>query len=133
MTLGAFWCDRPLLESIWSTTARQAVNARRQAFLDFLRSSMFVHPQWSQITDISCMSVPAGNWVPVIKGKGSWRALRTQPGRPPQNPDIRNAGDVINLLHWMPIPGPHQYMVPLFNDMWVRKVPSLHRSWPLWS
>ncbi len=131
MTLGAFWCDRPLIESIWSATAKVSNGARKAAFFELLRSAMFVRVEWNRMTDIACMSIREGNWIPVVKGKGSWRALRTQPGRTPVTPDIRTQGDVIDLLRWMPIPGPHQYFVPLFNDMWVSKVPSLRLSWPL--
>jgi hypothetical protein len=133
MTLGAFWCDRPLIENIWSASAGQSGTTRQQAFLEFLRSAMFVHPEWNRVTDVACMSIPEGSWVPVIKGKGSWRAMRPQPGRKVLSPEIRNAGDVIDRLGWMPIPGPHQYFAPLFNDMWVSKVPTLRLSWPLWS
>ena len=133
MSLGAFWCDRDLVENIWEATANNSGSLRDQAFLDFLRSAMFVHPQWNRLTDIACMSVYAGNWVPVVKGKGSWRSVRPQPGRKPQIPEIRTGADVIDRLGWMPIPGPHQYLVPLFSDMWVNKVPRLHLSWPLWT
>ena len=115
MTLGAFWCDRDLVEDIWEATENNSGTARDKAFLDFLRSAMFVHPEWNRLTDVAC------NWVPVVKGKGSWRSMRGQPGRKPQS------------LGWMPIPGPHQYLVPLFSDMWVNKVPRLHVSWPLWT
>lgn len=131
MTLGAFWCDRSLIENIWSATTKVAPAARQQAFLEFVRSAMFVHPEWNKVTDIACMSIPEGNWAPVVRGRGSWRALRSQPGQGPLTPNIQTSSDVINLLHWMPIPGPHQYLVPLFNDMWVSKVPTLRLSWPL--
>jgi hypothetical protein len=133
MTLGAFWCDRALIENIWSATAKTSGSVRKQAFLDFLRSAMFVHPQWNRLTDVACMTISAGNFAPVVKGKGNWRALQPHPGGKPQTPVIRTAGDVIDRLGWMPIPGPHQYLVPLFNDMWVNKVPELHPCWPLWS
>jgi hypothetical protein len=131
MTLGAFWCDRLLIESIWSATAKSSNGARRSAFFELLRSAMFVRMEWNRMIEIACMSLSAGNSVPVVKGKGSWRALRTQPGRKPLTPDIRTQRDVMDSLGWMPIPGPHQYFVPLFNDMWVSKVPSLRHSWPL--
>jgi hypothetical protein len=133
MTLGAFWCDRALVQEIWTSTAQLAGPARQQEFFDRMRSAMFVHPNWNRLTDIACMRVPEGNWVPVVKGKGSWRSMRQQPGRPLLSPQIRNAGDVIDRLHWMPIPGPHQYLVPIVNDMLVDKVPALQLSWPLWS
>jgi hypothetical protein len=133
MTLGAFWCDRALIQDIWNSTAQLVAASRQQEFFDRLRSAMFVHPNWNRLTDIACMAVSEGNWVPVVKGKGSWRAMRQQPGQTVLNPQIRNAGDVIDRLQWMPIPGPHQYLVPLFSDMWVNKVPTLHLSWPLWS
>ncbi|HTW59743.1 MAG TPA: hypothetical protein VMD99_16560 [Terriglobales bacterium] len=133
MTLGSFWCDRALIQDIWTSTAQLSAAARKQEFFDGLRSAMFIHPNWNRLTDIACMAVPEGNWLAVVKGKGGWRSMRQQPGRPLQSPQIRNAGDVIDRLHWMPIPGAHQYYLPLFNDMWVNKVPALHLSWPLWS
>jgi hypothetical protein len=133
MTLGAFWCDRALIKDVWHSTAQLTGTARRQEFFERIRSALFVHPNWNRLTDIACMAVPEGNWVPVVKGKGSWRAMRQQPGKPMLNPQIGNAGDVIDRLRWMPIPGPHQYLVPMVNDMLVEKVPALHLSWPLWS
>jgi hypothetical protein len=139
LTLGSFWCDRALVESMWSATSRLNAAGRPQAFFDFFRSAMFVHPQWNLMTDIACMRPPAGNTLPVFKGQGNWRALRAS-----AKPSISSQGDVIDQLHWMPIPGPHQYMVPgckgtsgfvvwAFNDMWVSKVPKLATAWPLWS
>jgi hypothetical protein len=133
MTQAAFWCDRDLVENIWDATAGVSGPARDQAFFDFLRAAMFVHPEWNRLTDSACMSIPAGNWVPVVKGTGSWRSMRQQPGRKAQIPQIRTAGDVIDRLGWMPIPGPHQYLLPLVNDMAVNKGPRLHLSWPLWT
>jgi hypothetical protein len=131
MTLGAFWCDRSLVENIWASTSLSGAVSRQQEFFDYLRSSMFVHPNWNRLTDIACLSIPEGAWLPVVRGKGSWRSMLPQPGRKALNPRILNAGDVIDKLFWMPIPGAHQYLLPIVNDMWVSKVPKLHLSWPL--
>jgi hypothetical protein len=77
LTLGSFWCDRTLMQGMWSATSKLNGNARRTAFFDFFRSAMFVHPQWNLMTDIACMVIPAGNSLPVFRGRGSWRALRS--------------------------------------------------------
>jgi hypothetical protein len=46
-------------------------------------------------------------------------------------PHIQTEDDVIDKLGMMPIPGPKQVFLPVFNDMWVRGVPNLSPDWPL--
>jgi len=132
LTLGRCWLERPVVESIWSATARWQGQARADMFMDFLRSANFIHPQWNMMTDIAVMQVPAGAFVVVIRGKGTWKAMRSKPGSK-LSPGIQSAGDVMDLHGSMPIPGTYQCVIPLYNDMWVRNVPKLLPSWPLLS
>jgi len=132
LTLGRSWFERSVLESVWSAASKFQGKAREEMLMDLLRSANFIHPQWNNMTDIACMQVPSGAWVVVVRGKGSWRAMQSKPGRP-LTPNVKTAGDVIDLHGSMPIPGTYQCVIPLFNDMWVRPVPKLSTKWPLLS
>ena len=44
-TLGRYWFERPVIEDIWSTTAKYPAADRRRAFMDFLRSANFILPE----------------------------------------------------------------------------------------
>jgi len=130
LTLGRSWFERSLLESIWAAASRFQGKAREDMLMDLLRSANFIHPQWNLMTDITCMQVPAGSRVVVARGRGTWKAMQSKPGRP-LTPDIKTAGDVIDLHGSMPIPGTYQCVIPLFNDMWVKPVPRPSAKWPL--
>jgi hypothetical protein len=130
LTLGRCWLERPVVESIWATTARWQGQAHADMFMDFLRSANFIHPQWNKMTDMAVMQVPAGAFVVVIRGKGTWKAMRSRPGAA-LSPNISSTFDVMNLHGSMPIPGTYQCVLPLYNDMWVRNVPKLAPTWPL--
>jgi hypothetical protein len=130
LTLGRCWLERPVLESIWSATARWQGSGREAMFMDFLRSANFIHPQWNKMTDIACMQVPYASSVVVVRGKGTWKAMRSKPGAA-LTPSITSAADVMDLHGSMPIPGTYQCVIPLYNDMWVRNVPKLLTKWPL--
>jgi len=126
LTLGRSWCERSVVESIWSATARWQGNAREQMFMDFLRSANFIHQSWNAMSDIACMQVPTGSLV-VVRGRGTWRAMRSAS----LPPSIKTPGDVMDLHGSMPIAGTYQCVVPLYSDMWVRKIPKGTSSWPL--
>jgi hypothetical protein len=141
MTLGASWTGRPVIERIWRA-AQKSGPAPREMFMDFLRSANFIHPSWNKMKYIACMRVPKGARVVVIRGRGNWEAMRTnKPGaRPPvypkpahpfDNPKVETVDDVLYSLRTIPTPGEEQCNIPLFNDMWVKKIPDISLSWPL--
>jgi hypothetical protein len=84
------------------------------------------------MTDIACMQVPYASSVVVVRGKGTWKAMRSKPSAA-LTPNISSAADVMDLHGSMPIPGTYQCVVPLYNDMWVRTVPKGSPHWPLLS
>lgn len=142
MTLGSYWSSRDVVESIWHATSKLSGEARMNLFMDFMRSANFVHPSWNQMIDIACMRVPAGARVVVVRGRGNWKAMRTnrpgakkplypKPAHPFNNPQVETVDDVLYSLGTMPTPGVEQLNVPIFNDMWVSKVPKLSPTWPL--
>ena len=98
---------------------------------DFLRASNFILPEWNDMTHLACMKVPAGNVIAAARGRGDWRAMitRTHEPRPDGAQPITSADDVIRQ-GMMPIPGTQQYLVPLWNDMWVQPVPRQSPRWP---
>jgi hypothetical protein len=141
-TLGASWSSRNLVERIWQATEKLSGAARQEMFMDFMRSANFIHPAWNQMTEIACMQVPPGARVVVIRGRGNWRAMRTnrpsgpkpaypKPSDPFKNPQVESVDDVLYSLRTMPIPGVEQYNIPLFSDMWVLKVVKDNPRWPL--
>jgi hypothetical protein len=130
LTLGRCWMERPIIEQTWSATERWSGQGREQLFMEFLQSANFIHPQWNKMAEIACMQVWAGSKVVVIRGRGNWRAMRSQPGKP-LTPNVTSPGDVIDLLGMVPIQGTYQCIVPLYNDMWVRGVPRGSPHWPL--
>lgn len=127
LTLGRWWCTRSLLNQIWQATSDLAGEARRRRTLEFLKSAMFVHPSWNFGTNIAQMKIGGGCSVPAIIGRGSWTAMKSAKNAPA----IQTEDDVIDKLGMMPIPGPKQVFLPIFNDMWVRGVPELSSNWPL--
>lgn len=142
MTLGSWWCERTLVRDIWNATSELTGEARQKALLQWMAPALFIHPSWNQLKDIACLKVPPGGRMPLIKGAGSWKSMRTKPGQTPKAPDIRTADDVLDVLRWTPIPGRLQYFVPgcraksgdyvwAFLDTWVCKVPKLRPTWPL--
>ncbi|HEX6503518.1 MAG TPA: hypothetical protein VF011_09725 [Terriglobales bacterium] len=142
MTLGSSWSSRKVVERIWGATPESLGAARKERFMDFMRSANFIHPSWNQMRDIACMRVPAGAWVVVVRGRGNWRAMQTnrpgaakplypKPYHPFNNPQIESIDDVLYSLEMMPTPGEEQYNIPLFNDLWVCKVAQQNPSWPL--
>lgn len=143
-TLGGSWVERSVMQTIWSATQRWEGKGRDEEFMEILRAANFIHPKWNHMKEIACMQVPDGLRVVVIGGRGSWKALRSQPDNPltpdkalppgkPVTPKITSQGDVIDVLGMMPIPGTYQCLVPLYNDMWVRSVPRGSPGWPLLS
>jgi len=130
LTLGRSWMERSVVETIWSATERWSGQGREQLFMEFLQSANFIHPQWNKMTEIACMQVWAGSRVVAIRGRGNWRAMRSQPGKP-LTPNVTSPGDVIDLLRMVPIQGTYQCIVPLYNDMWVRSVPRGSPHWPM--
>jgi hypothetical protein len=88
---------------------------------------MFVHPSWTFGTNIAQLKIGGGCSIPAIIGRGSWTAMKSARGVP----HIQTEDDVIDKLGMMPIPGPKQVFLPVFNDMWVRGVPNLSPDWPL--
>jgi hypothetical protein len=142
MTLGGYWCSRAVVEQIWQATAKLSGQERQEFFMDVMRSANFIHPSWNQMSDIACMRVPAGARVAIVRGRGNWKAMRTnrpgakkplypKPPHPFNNPQVESVDDVLYSLGTMPIPGVEQLNVPLYNDMWVSKVPKLSPAWPL--
>jgi len=123
LTLGRWWCNRSLLEEICAATSKLNGTARENQILEYLRTAMFVDPNWNGCTDIAVMKIPAGASLPVIIGKGSWKALKS--------PIIKTQGDVIDKLRIMPIPGATQVFVPFVDGMWVEKVVRSTPGWPL--
>jgi hypothetical protein len=130
-TLGGSWSERSVAETIWKATARFE-EERRQWFMNFLRSSNFVLPEWNAMRYMVCMVVPAGHAVVVARGRGNWKAMRTPPGknRPggPAN-NIHTAADV-HKVGMMALPGLPQCVVPLYDDMWVYPVAPNAKTWP---
>lgn len=131
-TLGRSWFERSVAETIWQATARFEGDDRRKWYMEFLRTANFVLPEWNDMLQIAYMAVPAGASVVVARGRGSWRAMLTPPGksRPGGLPGIAAAGDVMSNAGMMPIPGTVQCVVPLFNDMWVNQISRLSPRWP---
>jgi hypothetical protein len=127
LTLGRWWCNRSLLKQIWHATSDLAGENRRRKTLEFLKSAMFVHPSWNYGTNIAQMKIGGGCSVPAIIGRGSWTAMKSAKNAPA----IQTEDDVIDKLGMMPIPGPKQVFLPLYNDMWLRGVPDLSPDWPL--
>jgi hypothetical protein len=127
LTLGRWWCTRTLLTEIWHATRDLSGDNRKRRTLEFLKSAMFVHPSWNFGTNIAQMKIGGGCSVPAIIGRGSWTAMKSARNAP----TIQTEDDVIEKLGMMPIPGPKQVFLPLFNDMWVRGVPELSPDWPL--
>jgi len=139
MTLGSYWSSSTLVKRIWDATEKWSGKVREEVFMDFMRSASFIHPAQNQMLHIARMHVPAGNWVVVIRGRGNWKALRTdrpgarkatKPLHPFENPEVRSVDDLIYSLHMMPIPGEEQFNIPLFNDNWVDKI-ERGPGWPL--
>ena len=139
MTLGSYWSSSSLVERIWKATAKWVGPEREETFMDFMRAASFIHPASNQMLHIACMRVPTGNCVVVIRGRGNWKALRTnrpgarkspKPFHPFENPKVETVDDMIYSLHMMPTPGEEQYYIPLFNDVWVCKV-ERGSKWPL--
>lgn len=145
MTLGVCWSSHSLVQRIWAATEKlpgaKQLAKRREMFMDFMRSVNFVHPTWNRMIHISRMHVPSGVPVVLVRGRGDWKAMLTNqsirksayPAKPFdefKNPRIESVDDVIYSLGMMPIPGEEQYIIPLFNDMWVCKI-ELNPKWPL--
>jgi hypothetical protein len=127
LTLGRWWCTRSLLKQIWQATSDLTGEKRKSQTLEFLKSAMFVHPSWNFGTNIAQMKIGGGCSVPAIIGRGSWTAMKSARNAPA----IQSEDDVIDKLGMMPIPGPKQVFLPLYNDVWVRGVPDLSPDWPL--
>lgn len=134
-TLGRSWFERSVSETIWKATARFEGDDRRKWYMEFLRTANFVLPEWNDMLQIAYMGVPPGARVVVVRGRGSWRAMRTPPGttRPGGLPNIATASDVMSNAGMVPIPGTVQCVVPLFNDMWVSQVSRSSLRWPFHS
>lgn len=128
-TLGGFWVERSVLETIWSATQRWQGKDREQTFMEMLRAANFIHPQWNHMKEIACMKIPDGLSVVVVRGRGSWKAMQARPGSQ-MTPAVRTPGEAIDRLGMMPTPGVEQCLIPLFNDMWVQPVQRGAR-WPL--
>jgi hypothetical protein len=79
-TLGQYWLERSVLETIWEATKRWQGQGREKVLMEFLQSANFIHPQWNGMTEISCMQVWAGSKVVVVRGKGNWRAMARPTG-----------------------------------------------------
>jgi hypothetical protein len=146
-TLGDWWSEGDLLRDITSASPCQEENGglNHAQVLKFMLSSAFVHPYWNDGKDVARMTIPVGSRVPVITGRGDWRAMigaepRKQRRLPkneatapksPHNLKIDSEEDVHEKLGMAAIPGPRQIFVPLFKDMWVAKIPHLSPKWPL--
>jgi len=140
-TLGICWFERTVALPIWK--ASKKFEHPRAQYIDFLRSANFVRTDWNAMTDIVCMTVPQGARVPVIRGRGDWRAMKTPnrelyaPAGAPLKPRPANAPpiyrtplDIENKLGMVALPGTVQCVVPLFNDLWVHQVPTSLEHWP---
>jgi len=90
--------------------------------MQFLRAANFIDPKWNLMKEIACMRIVGGSSVVVIKGRGNWKALLSE--------DVRTPADLEAVNQMVALPGTVQCVVPLFNDMWVAKVPRLSPSWP---
>lgn len=131
-TLGRSWFERSVAETIWQATSNSAGSARQREYMEFIRTANFVLPEWNGMLYIACMTVPAGNRVVVVRGRGNWKAMRTPAAgsRPGGAPRIGSQGDVLDHLKMMPIPGTRQCVVPLFNDNWIQPVNQGSARWP---
>jgi hypothetical protein len=144
-TLGSWWSEGGLLREITSASpCHEEGKLNHAQVLKFMLSSAFVHPYWNEGKDVARMTIPVGSRVPVITGRGDWRAMmdaqpREQSRLPknaaaaPKRPNdlkINSEEDVHKKLGMAPIPGVRQIFVPLFKDMWVAKIPHLSPEWP---
>lgn len=132
-TVGRSWVERSVAETIWAGTAQYQGKDRFDHYMEFMRTSNFVLPEWNSMLQIACMFVPAGASVAVARGRGDWKAMRTPANIPrPGGPAvaIKTAADVMTHAGMMPIPGVVQCFVPFFNDNWVRPVPYPSSTWP---
>lgn len=146
MTLSNWWSEEDLLRSIASASPcrDQEGKLNHAQVLKFMLSSAFVHPHWNEGKDVAKMTIPIGSRVPVIMGRGDWRAmtkaepreLKRLPKNTPEGPknvdplNIKNEDDVHEKLGMAAFAGARQVFVPLFKDMWVAKVPHLSPEWP---
>jgi hypothetical protein len=123
-SLGRFWIERQLAESTWQTTTSCSGDRRCGPLRGIAAECQL---------STTRMERPARDRRNVLRGRGSWRAMRTPIGTARSaGHSIRSATDVIEHLGIMPIPGTPQYLVPLFNDMWVTQVPRNSLHWPLY-
>jgi len=139
-TLGACWSDRQSIKLIWDAVSSLPKGKQKQAFTDFFRSANFVLKEWNEMIHVSCLVVPAGARIVVVRGRGSWKAMRTG-SKYKRGPDgsapIHSQGDVIDELRWMPIPGIMQCILPrdgsgmpFFNDLHVVRIAPSSPDWP---
>lgn len=131
-TLGGWWCNRQLLARIWRETAGESGQARQELTFKFLRSAMFIHPDWNRGTMLARMSIPPGYCIPAIVGRGSWEAMKVAPNTAvdPNRIQIRDVHDVENLFGLNRMPEARQFYLPLFDDKWVTQISSSSDKWP---
>jgi hypothetical protein len=134
-TLGQSGFERQVAETIWKATEKYLGSERERWYMEFLRTSNFVPPEWNKMLSLACMVVPTGSRVVVVRGRGDWKAMQTPSGKPRPDgaPGIGTPDEVTLHLRMMPIPGALQCVVPLYNDNWVKPVNSGSLRWPFLS
>ena len=127
--------ERSVVETIWKATSKYPAAERPGSFMDFMRTSNFVLPEWNKMLFVVCMTVPAGSNVVVLRGRGDWKAMRTRAVDPrhQKGTALHTAADVMKHEKMMPIPGLPQCVVPLLNDLWIQPVNPNSSKWPLYT
>jgi len=127
-TLGRCWFSRELMENLWISTAGMDGRNRESQFVRLMRACNLVLFEWNAMTQIACMSVPAGCRVAIVAGQGNWRAMMpkgiSRDGAPLKKSFTRQ-------LSRMSTEPTLQYVVPIFNPSWAEPVTEDKPTWPL--
>jgi len=121
-TLGRCWMQRELVENLWVSTEGGA--DRKSQFWELVRSCNLVLKEWNAMKHMVCMKVPDGCRVVVVAGEGNWRAMFPKTG------NKFDKGLTLQLSKMATEPTV-QYVVPVFNPMWVKPVADNRTTWPL--
>jgi hypothetical protein len=129
-TLGRCWFSRELLENLWISTDGMGGN-RKSQFKRLVRACNLVLFEWNAMTHIACMKVPDGCRVAVVAGEGSWGAMLPKESARAGSAPLKKS--LTRQLSRMSTEPTVQYVVPIFNPIWVGPVTEDKSSWPLCS
>jgi hypothetical protein len=100
---------------------------RKSHFRQLMRACNLVLFEWNAMTHIACMKVPDGCRVPVVAGEGNWAAMMPKgaSGSAPLNKGLTRE------LSRMATEPTAQYVVAIFNPLWIQPVTENLPTWPL--